>query len=60
LAGKIKNTNKNKEIALAGLKRKIILLDAPEIVFSFQNYLIASLKGCFTQASLTLLGSVRN
>jgi hypothetical protein len=37
LAGKTKNTNKDKEIAIAGLNRNISLLEAPGIVFSFLN-----------------------
>jgi hypothetical protein len=34
LAGKIKNTNKDKEIAIASLKRNISLLDAHNLTVS--------------------------
>jgi|LakMenEpi03Aug12_release.lakeMendotaPanAssembly.Ray.scaffolds.fasta_scaffold130397_4 hypothetical protein len=60
LAGKTKNTNKDKEMAIAGLSKNISLFEAPGIVFSFLNSLIASLNGCRTPANLTLFGPLRS
>jgi len=58
--GKAINTNKAKKIDILGLSKYIGRLAPTSLMFSLENNLIASLKGCKTPPILTLFGPFRN